>query len=89
MKMARDVYTDEKLIEFSRKFVFMRVLADQDPEGAELKSRYRVGGTPTLLILDSKGREIDRFIGFRPADTLIEDLEFILEYAPESSPLRL
>ena len=67
----------------------MRILADKDPAGAELERRYRVEGTPTLLILDSKGREVDRIIGARPADTLIEELEFILEYAPESSPLRL
>jgi thioredoxin-related protein len=87
--MAREVYTNEEFIEFSRKFVFMRVLADKDPEGAELQSRYRVEGIPTLLILDSKGREIDRIIGARPVDALIEELELILEYASESSPLRL
>lgn len=87
--MAREVYTDETFIEFSSKFVFMRVLADKDPEGAQLQRLYRVEGIPTLLILDSKGREIDRIIGARPADALIEELEFILEYASESSPLRL
>ena len=87
--MAREVYTDEKFIEFSSKFVFMRVLADKDPEGAELKNRYRVEGIPALLILDSKGREIDRLTGDRPAEVLIEELELILEFASESSPLRL
>ena len=67
----------------------MRVLADKDPGGAELKNRYRVGGIPTLLILDSEGREIDRIVGFHPAVELMEELELILKYAPESSPLRL
>ena len=87
--MAREVYTDERLIQFSSKFVFMRVLADEDPEGADLKNRYRVSGIPTLLILDSKGREVDRLTGFRSADLLIEELEVILKFASESSPLRL
>ena len=87
--MAREVYTDDAFIEFSRKFVFMRVLEDKDPKGAELKSRYRINGVPTLLILDSRGLEIDRIRGARPAEDLIEELELILEYASESSPLRL
>ena len=87
--MAREVYTNEEFIEFSQKFVFMRVLADKNPEGAELKSRYRVGGVPTLLILDSKGREIDRLPGARPADLLMEELELILNYASQSNPIRL
>ena len=87
--MAREVYTDKEFIEFSKKFVFMRVLADKNPEGEELKSRYRVGGVPTLLILDSKGREIDRLPGARPADILMEELELILNYASQSNPIRL
>ncbi len=87
--MAREVYTDKEFIEFSKKFVFMRVLADKNPEGEELKSRYRVGGVPTLLILDSKGREIDRLPGARPADLLMEELELILNYASQSNPIRL
>ena len=87
--MAREVYTDKEFIEFSKKFVFMRVLADKNPEGEELKSRYRVGGFPTLLILDSKGREIDRLPGARPADLLMEELELILNYASQSNPIRI
>jgi hypothetical protein len=87
--MAREVYTDEKFIRFSDNFVFMRVLADQDPEGAELRDRYRVGPIPTLLILDSEGMEIDRIIGARPVDGLIEELELIFKYASESNRFRL
>ena len=36
--------TDKEFIEFSRKFVFMRVLSDKDPEGAQLKDRFQVRG---------------------------------------------
>lgn len=86
--MAREVYTDKRFIESSRKFVFMRVLADKDPEGAELESRYWVSGNPTLLILDSKGREIDRILGFRSAEELMEILDLFLKYASEISDNR-
>jgi len=79
--MAREVYTDERFAQFSSKFVFMRVLADEDPEGAELESRYNVEGFPTLLILNSEGEELDRILGGRTVDQLIEELEFIFEFA--------
>ena len=86
--MAREVYTDKRFIEFSRKFVFMRVLADKDPEGAELANRYRVSGMPTFLILDSKGREIDRILGFRSAEEFMEILDLFLKYASEITSIR-
>jgi len=89
--MAREVYPSEKFTRFSSKFVFMRVLADKDKEGAELHDRYNVDGVPTLLILDSKGREIDRIVGGRTVDQLIEELEWIFKYASESEsqPIRI
>jgi thiol:disulfide interchange protein len=88
--MAREVYTDKKYIEFSRKFVFLRFFADTDPEGERLEKRYEVNGVPTLLILDSRGKEVDRIVGARTADELIEELELIFEYASEEShPIRI
>lgn len=87
--MAREVYTDERFIRFSSRFVFMRVLADTDEGGAQLQSRYNVRGFPTLLVLNSAGEEIDRIEGFRSAEQLIEDLEFIFEYASEDVVMNL
>jgi thioredoxin-related protein len=87
--MAREVYTDEEFIKFSTKFVFMRVFSDVDRDGAQLKEKYQVQGVPTLLILDSRGKEVDRLLGFRTAEVLIEDLEFIFEHASKRGRFRL
>jgi thioredoxin-related protein len=87
--MAREVYTDERFIQFSSRFVFMRVLADTDEEGAELQRRYKVLGFPTLLVLDSRGDEIDRLEGGRTTEELIEDLGFIFQYASEDKVVNL
>ena len=87
--MAREVYTDERFMRFSSRFVFMRVLADTDPEGAELQSLYRVAGFPTLLVLDSKGEEIDRLEGGRSTEELIEEMGFIFEYDSEGKLVNL
>ena len=77
--MTREVYTDKAFIEFSRKFVFIRLFQDTDRQGARLASRFGVEGFPTLIILDSSGREVDRILGFRRAKELIEDLQSIVD----------
>ena len=87
--MAREVYTDSTFKQFSERFVFLRVLADTDADGPALESRYNVEGFPTILILDSKGREIDRLVGGRSVDELLEELEWIFKYASETQPIHL
>jgi thiol-disulfide isomerase/thioredoxin len=75
--MTREVYTDKEFIRFTRKYVFIRLFQDTDPQGARLASRYRVEGFPTLIILNSSGREVDRILGFRSAPDLIDEIQDI------------
>lgn len=77
--MAREVYTDKAFIEFSHKFVFIRLFQDTDPQGARLASRFEVEGFPTLIVLNSSGREVDRILGFRSAKELMEELQSIID----------
>jgi hypothetical protein len=77
--MTREVYTDEEFIRFSRSYVFVRVMEDTDPEGNGLARRFRIEGTPTLIVLDSRGREVGRIVGGRDASDLIDELEEIIE----------
>ncbi len=79
--MTREVYTDKKFIEFSGSQVFMRVFQDTEPEGERLARRFKVQGVPTLIVLDSEGREIDRILGALSAQELIEELKLIFESA--------
>ena len=75
--MTREVYIDKEFIEFSRSQVFMRVFQDTETQGGRLAKKYRVEGFPTLIILDSSGRELDRILGFTSAPDLIEQLKEI------------
>lgn len=77
--MTREVYTDRKLIEFSRKQVFVRLFTDTDSQGESLARKLNIRGFPTIIILDSSGREVDRIMGFRSAPDLIEELEDIFD----------
>jgi len=79
--MTREVYPDKKFIEFSRSQVFVRVFVDTDPDGDRLADKFGLEGFPTFIILDSKGREVDRITGAMPAQDLIETLTDIFENA--------
>jgi len=74
-KMTREVYTDKEFIQLSRNYVFFRVFQDTDPQGDRLARRYEVGGFPTLILLDSSGREVDRILGFRSAEDLMDEIK--------------
>jgi thioredoxin-related protein len=75
--MAREVYTNPKVIQYSRSMVFMRVFEDTEEEGARLARRFAVRGFPTLIILDSRGQEVDRILGFVDPEELIEALKAV------------
>lgn len=79
--LTREVYTDQKFIEFSRSQVFVRVFEDTQPEGAQLARKYAVLGFPTLIILDSRGQEVDRIEGAMRAQDLIRELQLIFRSA--------
>lgn len=79
--MTREVYTDKEFIRFSRSYVFVRVMEDTDSEGARLARRFRIEGTPTLVILNSRGREVGRILGGGDALDLIDELKGIIESA--------
>lgn len=45
------------------------------PEVENLKEKYNIIGVPTVLILDSKGNEVERITGFVNADEFLKILE--------------
>jgi thioredoxin-related protein len=83
--MTREVYSDKDFIEFSRSQIFVRIFIDEDPEGKELAREFAVEALPTLIILDSKGREVDRIVGGRDAPDLIRMLKFLFENSEDDS----
>ncbi|NLT67995.1 MAG: thioredoxin family protein [Acidobacteria bacterium] len=79
--MTREVYSDKEFIEFSRSQIYVRVFQDAEPEGDRLARRYRVEGFPTIIILDSSGREVKRLLGAMRSRDLIDVLSTIFEDA--------
>jgi thiol:disulfide interchange protein len=47
--------------------------------GRELSDQYRVDGLPTILVLDTDGREIGRIPGYMPPSGFLERVEGFLK----------
>ena len=60
-----------------KAFVNVHVNAGRDG-GREVAAKYGVDGFPTLVIVDEKGGEIDRIVGYRPPEKFIPEVERIL-----------
>jgi thiol:disulfide interchange protein len=76
-RMAAETFTDPRVTAKAGRFVAVRIEAtnDEDPQVGAALSKYSVVNVPTLILLDSTGREQKRFTEFVPADTLLGEIE--------------
>ena len=63
--MDKETYPDERVVVLSKKLVFAKVNGKED---TLLANKYSIGGYPTALIANADGVEIDRIVGYYPAE---------------------
>ena len=57
-------------------FVALRLdMTRKNPETEAIRSRWKVSGLPTVIVLDRRGNEVDRFFGFRPPEQVLPLLQ--------------
>lgn len=61
------------------KYVFLKLNAEKEKDGIELRRRFGVTGFPTVLILDSRGDEFERLEGYLPAEKFLSKLQAALD----------
>ncbi|MEJ2078001.1 MAG: tetratricopeptide repeat protein [Acidobacteriota bacterium] len=77
-ELSEKVYTDPQFVEFSKSQVFTRIDAG-DIVGEWMAGRFKVRAYPTILVLDSQGREIDRLRGSLSAAELRKFLQMVFD----------
>jgi len=63
-------FSDSKVIQLSKEFETYKadMTESLSPEVESLREKFNILGVPTVLILNSKGEEIERITGFVDAD---------------------
>jgi thiol:disulfide interchange protein len=74
-RLDSDTYSDRSVVEKAQEFVSLKIDADVE---RGLSSRYRVSGLPTILFIDTAGREIHRVVGYRPAQGFLKEMDTAL-----------
>lgn len=62
-KLQREVYPSKEVRTETDQFVRVRIDGEKNPQ---LMRKYQVRGYPTIVFLDSNGKEIDRIGGYMP-----------------------
>lgn len=70
-KLQREVYPSQQVREITDQFVRVRINGEKHPR---LMRKYGVRGFPTVILLDSRGKEIDRIGGYLPARSFARKL---------------
>lgn len=91
-KTMDETFNDEKVVRFIERDT-VPVMIDIG-EKKEIAKKYHVDWTPTIVIADEEGRELERFVGYLPAKEFIAQLllsrglaDFHLERYKESVSL--
>ncbi len=67
-------FSDERVIEKSKEFVAFKVdmTKTMSDETELIRNKFKILGMPTILLIDSKGNEIERLTGFVNADEFLK-----------------
>ncbi|MEJ5351095.1 MAG: protein-disulfide reductase DsbD [Melioribacteraceae bacterium] len=70
-------FSDKKVIEELKNFTAFKVDMTQtlSEETEKIRNKFNIVGMPTILIIDSKGNEVERFTGFVDAEEFLKKLQ--------------
>ena len=75
--MEEEVYSDPKFIQFLQNYIPLRLNIEDGSEGTRWAEHYGVETLPTLLMIDSNGRLLNRIGGYMNTAELVADLKTI------------
>jgi len=70
-------FSNTKVIEESKRFRGLKadMTKSVSPEVDALRTKFKIIGVPTIILIDSKGNEVHRFTGFINANVFLESLK--------------
>lgn len=74
-RLDKDTYANNKVIEFAKKFICVKMNADEHPQIAK---QYSVRGFPSTVFLKADGILIEVVPGYMPADEFLKLMEKVI-----------
>jgi thioredoxin-related protein len=76
-KLDKEVYSDPKFTDYMKNYVLARIDSEDGGQGTNVAEKYEIDSLPTMIVLNSQGKVLNRITGFMTAPKLIEELEYI------------
>jgi thioredoxin-like negative regulator of GroEL len=76
-KLDKEVYSDPKFKEYMKNYVLARIDSEDGGQGSSIAQKYDIDSLPTMIVLNSQGKVLDRITGFMTTPKLIEELEYV------------
>jgi thioredoxin-related protein len=76
-KLDKEVYSDPKFNEYTKNYVLARIDSEDGGQGSNIAAKYGVDSLPTMMVLNSQGKVLNRITGFFTTPKLIEELEYV------------
>ena len=78
-EMEATTFKDPLLVEEMRdEYVWVKLNAETDPVGSQLREQFAVSSYPTIVVTDYDGSEIDRLNGYIKASDFKQRIEFFV-----------
>ncbi len=76
-ELDKQTFSDKRVIGLSKKFVMIKadMTKTLSEETVKIANKFNIVGMPTVLIIDSKGNELERLTGFVNADEFIKIMQ--------------
>jgi thioredoxin len=69
--MDRDTFSKEDVTKFLKeKTIAVKIDVDKNKD---LAKQYKINAIPCLVFIDAEGKEVERILGFRPAEKFLEE----------------
>jgi thioredoxin-like negative regulator of GroEL len=76
-KLDKEVYSDPKFTEYMKNFVLAKIDSEDGGQGSNIAEKYNIDSLPTMIILSSDGKLLNRISGFMTTSKLIEEMEYV------------
>jgi thiol:disulfide interchange protein DsbD len=77
-ELDRETWVDDQVRAETKRFVAIKMDFTKESDWSKAKKvDYDILGLPTVIFLDSKGNEVERFFGFRPPGQVLASLQKI------------
>ena len=78
-RLFNETFVDPDIVAFANTHFHAYKIDAWLPENTEVKKSFQIRGVPTLVFMTTQGQEIDRVVGFRPADQMLKEWQRIVD----------